>query len=102
MPSHRVLTLSFELHVPEGLRANIRGARIDAAIVALKSAVQSLAPSHFPWADRIVVRSEWSYRWLDSTDVITMPPTPDNTVTEGASGVPDDLELERLGPGEAR
>lgn len=99
MPSHRVLTLSFELHVPEGLPSNIRGARIDAAIAALKSAVQSLAPSHFPWADRIVVRSEWSYRWLDNSEVITMPPTPDNTVTEGPAASRDP-ELERLGPGE--
>jgi len=101
VPSHRVLTLSFELHVPEGLRANIRGARIDAAIAALQSAVQALAPTQFPWADRIVVRSEWSYRWLDSTDVITMPATPDNTVDEDAA-VGVDTDLDHLGLGEER
>lgn len=101
MPSHRVLTLSFELHVPEGLRANIRGARIDAATAALKSAVQALAPTQFPWADRIVVRSEWSYRWLESTDSIIMPATPDNTVDEDATGG-GDADLARLGLEEER
>ncbi len=87
--------------MPEGLRANIRGARIDAAIAALQSAVQTLAPTQFPWADRIVMKSEWSYRWLESADVITMQSTADNTVSDNAADG-DDPELERLGPGEGQ
>lgn len=82
MASHRVLRLTFEFHVPEGLRANIRAARIEAAVAGMRGAVQSLAPSLFPWADRIVVRHDWSYRWIGGEDlVISLPATTENTVT---------------------
>lgn len=90
MASHRVLTLSFEFHVPEGLRANIRGARLEAAIAAITSAVQALAPGQFPWADRIVVRSDWSYRWSENSSVIPLAATPDNTVADDGGGTPVD------------
>lgn len=94
MASHRVLTLSFEFHVPEGLRANIRSARLATAVAAITSAVQTLAPGHFPWADRIVVRSDWSYRWSENTDVIMMVATADNTL-------PGDTGLVSLDDGDA-
>lgn len=87
MASHRVLTLSFEFHVPEGLRANIRGARLDAAVAAITSAVQALAPGQFPWADRIVVRSDWSYRWSEHTSNIPLAATPDNTLVDDEGAV---------------
>lgn len=80
MASPRVLTLKFELHVPEGLRANIRGKRLDAAIASLRGAVQALVPTVFPWADRIVVSSDWSYRWWEDASTITLPSTDENTV----------------------
>lgn len=83
MPSHRVLTLSFEFHVPEGLRSNIRGVRIDAAIGAISAAVQSLAPTHFPWADRVIVRSQWAYRWSQDDTTVHLPTTSQNTVAPG-------------------
>jgi len=80
MASPRVLRLTFELHVPEGLRANVRTARIDTAIASFTSAVQSLAASVFPWADRMTVRSEWSYRWREDSGSINLPATNENTV----------------------
>lgn len=80
MASPRVLTMTFELHVPEGLRANIRGKRLDAAIARLTGAVQALVPTVFPWADRIVVRHDWSYRWSDEREEIKLPATTENTV----------------------
>ncbi len=93
MASHRVLTLSFEFHVPEGLRSNIRGARLDAAVGAISAAVQSLAPTHFPWADRVIVRSQWAYRWSESDTTVHLLATSQNTVTpsddEDGLAVPD-------------
>jgi hypothetical protein len=80
MASPRVLTITFELHVPEGLRANIRGKRLDRAIERITGAVQTLVPQVFPWADRIAVRYDWSYRWWHETDEITLPATGENTV----------------------
>ncbi len=85
MPSPRVLTLTFEFHVPEGLRANIRGKRLDRAIERITGAVQSLAPQVFPWADRITVTYDWSYRWWHDQDELPLPPTDDNTVEKPAS-----------------
>ncbi len=95
--SHRVLTLSFEFHVPEGLRSNIRGARLEAAIAAFSSAVHALAPAQFPWADRIVMRSDWSYRWSENSKVISLAATPDNTVDDEDGVIPLD-PADTLGP----
>ena len=80
MHSPRVLTIAFELHVPEGLRRDIRGQRLEQAVARITGAVQGLVPAVFPWADRVVVRTAWDYRWWEDTETISMPPTDDNTV----------------------
>jgi hypothetical protein len=80
MASPRVLAIKFELHVPEGLRANIRGKRLDKAIERITGAIQTLVPQVFPWANRITVSYEWSYRWWYETEEIALPVTKENTV----------------------
>ncbi len=85
MASPRVLTISFHLRVPEGLRANIRGKRLDNAVARIVGAVQGIVPAVFPWADRITVQSSWSYQWWEAQEDITLPVTGDNTVTTPAS-----------------
>ncbi|MEU5748196.1 hypothetical protein ABZ804_21990 [Streptomyces sp. NPDC047726] len=75
----RVLRLTFEFHVPRGLRANIRNERRFEAVTALSAAVQTLAARVFPWADRMTVRHEWSYAWWDNSEKITLPATDKNT-----------------------
>lgn len=82
MPSHRVLKLSFEFHVPEGLAANIRFARIEAATARIVGAVEALASTVFPWADHVDVKKEWSYRWWSEPETIKLPTTDKNTVTD--------------------
>jgi hypothetical protein len=82
MASPRVLTLKFEIHVPEGLKANIRGPRLERAVERITGAVQTLVPQVFPWADRITVTYDWSYRWWHESEVIPMPGTDSNTVTD--------------------
>lgn len=80
MASPRVLTIKFELHVPEGLRANIRGKRLDAAIAKMTGAMQALTSNVFPWADHMVVSTEWSYRWWSDVENVVLPKTAENTV----------------------
>ncbi|MET8696929.1 hypothetical protein ABZV65_30815 [Streptomyces bauhiniae] len=75
----RVLRLTFEFHVPRGLRTNIRNERRDAAITSLIGTVQSLAHRLFPWADSMTVRREWSYAWVDETERIELPENDLNT-----------------------
>ena len=48
MASPRVLSITFQFRVPEGLRANIRGKRLDAALTTFVTAVRSLASTAFP------------------------------------------------------
>ncbi|GCB48264.1 hypothetical protein [Streptomyces sp. NL15-2K] len=82
MASPRVLRLTFEFHVPEGLNANIRFARIEKAAASLTAGIQALASTAFPWADRLVVRKEWSYQWwAPEADEIPLPPSDSNTVS---------------------
>lgn len=80
MASPRVLTLSFEFHVPEGLSANIRAARIETAVASMTSAIQALAARVFPWADRIEVRKQWAYVWSSEAETLALPRTDANTV----------------------
>jgi hypothetical protein len=87
MASPRVLTITFKLHVPEGLRRDIRGKRLDTAVSRIVGAVQGLVPAVFPWANRITVETSWDYRWWDETETITLPATDHNTVTEPATPV---------------
>lgn len=78
--SPRVLRLTFEFHVPVGLRVNIRGERMRMAAKAFTSAVQALASQVFPWADTMKVRTEWSYAWYDEQpEPIELPATDKNT-----------------------
>jgi hypothetical protein len=65
MASRRVLKLTFESHVPEGLNANIRSARIDSATDEMIGAIKGMTPQVFPWAKDLVVHREWAYRWLE-------------------------------------
>jgi hypothetical protein len=75
MPSPRVLTLTFELMVPEGLARNVRTAKIDRAVADLTRAVQTLVPTTFPYADQLRVSHDWSYRWWEQTTNIALPVT---------------------------
>ncbi|MEU3199621.1 hypothetical protein [Streptomyces sp. NPDC006996] len=77
--SPRVLRLTFEFHVPRGLRVNIRNDRRFIAVEALIAAVQSLAGQVFPWASKMTVRHEWSYAWWDETVERELPTTEKNT-----------------------
>lgn len=81
MDTPRVLRLSFEIRIPPGLRANVHTNRVEAAIAAFTGAVQGLAGTVFPWADRIRVRHSWSYEWWSNTEEIQLPATEKNTVS---------------------
>lgn len=76
----RVLTITAEFHVPEGLRRDVRAARVDAAIARITGVLEGLAATVFPWADRLVITHDWSYRWNRGTSTIELPPSGDNTV----------------------
>ncbi|GAA2911407.1 hypothetical protein Acy02nite_89830 [Actinoplanes cyaneus] len=73
------------MRVPKGLRANIRGKRLDTAVARIIGAVQGIVPAVFPWADKIDVESNWSYVWWEQPETITLPTTDENTVTEPAT-----------------
>ncbi|MGX1268039.1 hypothetical protein [Streptomyces phaeoluteigriseus] len=77
--SPRVLRLTFEFHVPIGLRVNIHGSRVQKAGEAFASAMQALAAQVFPWADRMTVRREWLYSWQDHQQPVQLPATDKNT-----------------------
>lgn len=101
MESPRVLTLTFQFRVPPGLRANIRGARINAAILAFITAMQNTATTVFPWADRVTVNYDWSYRWHENRAPRDLPlaPTPENSpgtaaVADEEPGMADELTVE--------
>lgn len=85
MAAPRVLTLTFEFHIPEGLRADVRTARIEKAVARITGAVQAMASEVFPWADRLVITNNWSYRWWDETETIKLPETDQNLVSTPAS-----------------
>lgn len=85
MASPRVLTITFRLRVPEGLRANIQSKRLDTAVARIVGAVQGLVPSVFPWADRITVDTRWDYQWWEHMEELTLPATEQNTVTAPAT-----------------
>lgn len=85
MASPRVLTLTFELHVPEGLKVNVRGKRLDRAVASITGAMRTLVPQVFPWADRITVTYDWSYRWWHDWEEIPLPATDENTVKESTT-----------------
>jgi hypothetical protein len=79
----RVLKVSFEFRIPPGLRANVHLPRVESAIAAFTAAVQGLAGTVFPWADRVRVQHSWSYEWWSTTNEIDLPATEKNTVGPG-------------------
>ncbi|GAA0645492.1 hypothetical protein GCM10010174_80560 [Kutzneria viridogrisea] len=99
MDTPRVLTLTFKLQVPSGLRANIHFPRIESAIAAFTGAVQGLAGTVFPWADRLQVQQSWSYEWFATTTDIDLPQTAKNTVAPKAEPAAD-AEVEATTAGE--
>lgn len=78
--SPRVLRLTYEIHIPKGLRKNVQFKRVQQAVDRITGTVQGAVGSSFPWADRIKVRSEWSYVWADWSEEIDLPPSDENTV----------------------
>ena len=78
--SPRMLRVTYEIYVPTGLRRNIQFRRVEQAVDRITGAVQGAITTSFPWANRIRVRSEWTYAWADWPDEITLPSTSENTV----------------------
>jgi hypothetical protein len=74
--SPRMLRVTFDIWIPEGLRKNVQFKRVQEAVDHITTAVQAAVTTRFPWADRIEARAEWSYAWWQS-DVkeITLPDT---------------------------
>lgn len=83
--SPRLLRLTFEISVPQGLRRNVQFKRVENAASRITGAVQAAVSASFPWADSIRVRTEWSYAWADWSDTIQLPATDDNTVAKTES-----------------
>ena len=75
----RVMRLTFEFHVPAALRRNIHGSKVNTALDTLAGRVVGLAENLFPWADKVTVRKEWLYNWIDEQEEIQMPATDANT-----------------------
>jgi hypothetical protein len=76
--SPRVLRLTYEIHVPKGLRRNVQFKRVEQAADRITAVVQGAVSAAFPWANRIKVRKEWSYAWADWTEDINLPPSNEN------------------------
>lgn len=85
MAAPRVLMITFEFHIPEGLRADVRTARIEKAVARITGAVQAMAGEVFPWADRLVITNNWSYRWWNESETVKLPATDSNSVSTLAS-----------------
>lgn len=75
----RMLRLTFEFHIAPGLKADVRSKRVRDAAARLTAAVQALAATAFPWAERLVVTKEYSYRWMAGEEKIKLPATSENT-----------------------
>lgn len=80
MATPRVLKVTFELHVPEGLPANINAKRLEAAVAGITAGVRAVVPTVFPWAARMTVSQEWSYRWDSEVIKEALPATEHNTL----------------------
>jgi hypothetical protein len=76
-----MLRVTFEIEVPPGLRRNIQFTRIAHAVDEIKTAVEVAVRRSFPWADKIIVRPEYSYAWWNpGQETIALPATAQNTV----------------------
>lgn len=79
----RRLRLTFEFEVPEGTGKNIQDKALGRAVEQIETAVRSIAPSAFPWADRMTVKREWNYAWWADTNFqdaqFDLPPNEYNT-----------------------
>src|SRR4051794_39642734 len=85
MASPRVLTITLQLHVPEGLRANIRGKRLETAVARIIGAVQGVVPGVSRGAAGIRPRSSWASQWFDDPEEIPLSAPAENPVAEPAS-----------------
>lgn len=86
----RVLRLTYEIRVPQGLRTNIRSTQLDKAVDRITGSVQGAVEAVFPWAEEITARSEWSYVWRDDTEGVKLAKTELNTVEPPADDDVDD------------
>lgn len=82
----RVLRLTYEIRVPQGLRTNIRATQLDKAVDRITGSVQGAVEAVFPWADVVSARAEWSYVWRDDSEDLKLAKTDQNTVAEPAAG----------------
>lgn len=78
--SPRVLRLTYEIHIPKGLRRNVQFKRVEQAADRITGVVQGAVSGAFPWANRIKVRKEWSYAWADWSEDIVLPSSDENEV----------------------
>ncbi|MET9618125.1 hypothetical protein [Kitasatospora indigofera] len=75
----RALRISFEFEVPQGLKKNIHGAKIQKALDTISDRVIGLAEGLFPWASKVTVRKQWVYNWTDQTETHELPASDANT-----------------------
>lgn len=79
----RLLQLTYEIHIPQGLRTNIRGARLDKAVDRITGSVLGAVEGVFPWANRMNVWSEWLYQSRDDWEEVALAKSELNTVERG-------------------
>lgn len=77
--SPRVLRLTFELRIPEGLRRNVHWSKVDSAISHFVTVMQGTATRVFPWATKLSVTSEWIYLWNRVEENVDLATTEENS-----------------------
>lgn len=77
--SPRVLRLTFDFHVPSGLRRNVHWSKVDAAISNFTTVAQGAAARVFPWATKLHVTSEWIYLWHRGEEDVDLAATEENS-----------------------
>jgi hypothetical protein len=73
--SPRVLRLTFDLHVPAGLRRNVHWSKVESAIANFTTVIQGTATRVFPWATKLQVTSEWIYLWHHGEEDVDLAST---------------------------
>ena len=86
----RVLRLTYEIRVPQGLRTNIRATQPDKAVDRITGSVQGAVEAVFPWADELSARAEWSYVWRDDSEDVKLTKTEQNTVENSGGSHEED------------
>lgn len=77
--SPRVLRLTFDLHIPAGLRRNVHWTKVEAAIATFVAVIQAAATRAFPWATKMRVTHEWIYLWNHESEWVELATTEFNT-----------------------